>query len=355
MLAAGTVFATVVGVDRFFRAAARALLNIYCLRDWKHNAMVQVVSSEHEPVMLNQVLTAWAVSRDGFYIDGTFGRGGHSQALLRWLGNDGRLVGIDQDPDAVVAGHQLAAKDERFSIVAKRFDCIPDVVAAAGRPLAGVLFDLGVSSPQLDDAQRGFSFLRDGPLDMRMNPATGESAAVWLARASESEIADVLFHFGEERKSRRIARSICARRAEAPIERTGELAALIAKAIGRHEPGKHPATRSFQAIRIHINKELDALAVALEQAMQCLEPGGRLVVISFHSLEDRIVKLFIRQHSGRAPQPRGLPHPVEKPVCLRPLGRAQRATDEEVARNPRSRSAVLRVAEKLGEPRGALS
>lgn len=352
MLAIGTVSVTVAGVVRFFSVAAKMLLDIHRTSDWKHNTMVQVVSPEHEPVMLDQVLAAWAVSRDGFYIDGTFGRGGHSRALLRWLGMEGRLTGIDQDPDAVAVGHELAAEDARFAIVARRFDCIPEVVAAAGRPLSGVLFDLGVSSPQLDDAQRGFSFLRDGPLDMRMNPAAGESAAAWLARASESDIADVLFHFGEERKSRRIARWICARRAEAPIERTGELAALIEKAIGRHEPGKHPATRSFQAIRIHINKELDVLAVALEQAMQCLKPGGRLAVISFHSLEDRIVKLFIRQHGGRAPRPRGVPDFVQEPACLRSLGRAQRATPDEIARNPRARSAVLRVAEKLDEQQG---
>lgn len=309
---------------------------------------VAIEQQEHQAVMLREVMDAWPTRRDGFYVDGTFGRGGHSRALLNWLGPDGLLVGIDRDPQAVASGQQLAAGDGRFRIVAGRFDCLEQVVAEVGRPLDGVLLDLGVSSPQLDDPARGFSFLRDGPLDMRMDPGSGESAAQWLARADEKEIADVLFRYGEERKSRRIARLICERRQAAPITRTGELAALIQQALGRGEPGKHPATRSFQAIRIHINQELQAIEAVLDQALRFLAPSGRLVVISFHSLEDRIVKLFIRDHSGRAPRLRGgLPGVDEKPVQLRPLGKAIRADEQELTRNPRARSAVLRVAEKV--------
>lgn len=298
--------------------------------------------------MLREVMAAWPTRADGFYVDGTFGRGGHSRALLNWLGPDGLLVGIDRDPQAVESGEQLAAGDGRFRIVAGRFDCLADVVADIGRPLNGLLLDLGVSSPQLDDPARGFSFLRDGPLDMRMDPDSGESAAQWLARADEKSIADVLFRYGEEKKSRRIARRICEQRTQTPITTTGDLAGLIQQVLGRGEPGKHPATRSFQAIRIFINQELQALEAVLEQALACLAPGGRLVVISFHSLEDRIVKLFIRDHSGRAPRLRGgLPGPDDKPVQLMPVGKALRADDEEVRRNARARSAVLRVAEKV--------
>lgn len=298
--------------------------------------------------MLREVMELWPTDVDGFYVDGTFGRGGHSRALLNWLGPDGLLVGIDRDPQAVESGRQLAADDGRFRIMASRFDCLTTLVAEVGRPLSGVLLDLGVSSPQLDDPARGFSFLRDGPLDMRMDPETGESAAEWLQRAGQTEIADVLFRYGEEKKSRRIARLICERREEQPIRTTGELARLIEQAIGRGEPGKHAATRSFQAIRIFINQELQALEAVLDQALECLAPGGRLAVISFHSLEDRIVKLFIRDHSGRAPKLRGgLPAANAKPVQLAPLGKARRADEQEIRDNPRARSAVLRVAEKV--------
>lgn len=300
----------------------------------------------HQSVMLEEVMEMMPTRADGFYVDATFGRGGHTRALLERLGPGARVAGIDQDPEAVAIGQQLERADARFRIVASRFDCLDQLVQEEGRQLDGLLMDLGVSSPQLDDAARGFSFLRDGPLDMRMNPDAGESAAEWLARADEKTIADVLYRFGEEKKSRRIARLICETRKDQPLTHTTQLAALIERAIGRGEPGKHPATRSFQAIRIHINQELAALENALEQALRCLAPNGRLLVISFHSLEDRIVKQFIRDHSGRAPMPRGLP--VEAPpALLRPLGKARHASDEEVARNPRARSAVLRVAERV--------
>ena len=300
----------------------------------------------HQSVMLDEVLEMLPTRADGFYVDATFGRGGHSRALLDRLGVGARLIGIDQDPEAVIIGQQLERADARFRIVAGRFDCLDQVVAEEGRLLDGLLMDLGVSSPQLDDAARGFSFLRDGPLDMRMNPDVGESAAQWLARADEKEIADVLYLFGEEKKSRRIARMICETRKENPLTRTTELAALCGRAIGRGEPGKHPATRTFQAIRIYINQELGALESLLGQTIDCLAVGGRLAVISFHSLEDRIVKQFIRDESGRAPMPRGLP--IEMPAPrLQPLGKARHASDAEVKRNPRARSAVLRVAERV--------
>ena len=303
---------------------------------------------EHQPVMLEEVLDMWFSRGDGFYVDGTFGRGGHSRALLEKLDRQGRLAGIDRDPQAVAAGEQLASEDDRFRIIANRFDCLPEVVAEAGRPIDGLLLDLGVSSPQLDDAARGFSFLRDGPLDMRMDPTRGESVAQWLARAEEQDIANVLYRYGDERKSRRIARRICEERVEQPITRTLQLADLIESAIGRGEPGKHPATRSFQALRIHINGELDALNKVLEQSLETLAIGGRLVVISFHSLEDRVVKRFIRDHSGQAPKGRGgLPMMDEPPERLKPLGKARYAGKDELRVNVRSRSAVLRVAEKV--------
>ncbi|WP_008739506.1 16S rRNA (cytosine(1402)-N(4))-methyltransferase RsmH [Isoalcanivorax pacificus] len=308
--------------------------------------MTQPEQYVHQPVMLEEVLELLPTRTDGFYVDGTFGRGGHSRALLARLDAQGRLVGIDRDPLAIAAGHDLAQADSRFRIHAGRFDCLEQVVAEAGRPLDGVLLDLGVSSPQLDDPARGFSFMREGPLDMRMDPTSGESAAQWLARAEEEDIANVLYRYGEERRSRAIARRICAQRRERPLTTTTELAALIESVLGRGVPGKHPATRSFQAIRIHVNQELAALEAVLDQALQCLAPGGRLVVISFHSLEDRLVKLFMRDASGRRPQPRGLPLPPQ-PVLMKPLGKARQAGDAEVAANARARSAVLRAAEKV--------
>ena len=302
----------------------------------------------HQPVMLEEVLDMWFSQSEGFYVDGTFGRGGHSRALLARLGDNGRLTGIDRDPQAIAAGQQLAASDNRFHMVANRFDCLPQVVEQAGRPIDGLLLDLGVSSPQLDDAARGFSFLRDGPLDMRMDPTQGESVAQWLSHAAEKDIANVLYRYGEERKSRWIAKRICDTRKEQPITRTLQLANLIESVLGRNEKGKHPATRSFQALRIHINGELDALDQVLEQSLETLAIGGRLAIISFHSLEDRIVKLFIRDHSGRAPKGRGgLPLGDEMPQRLEPVGKALHAGKAELKVNVRSRSAVLRIAEKV--------
>ena len=302
----------------------------------------------HQSVMLEEVLQVLPLQAEGFYIDATFGRGGHSRALLARLGSDARLVGIDRDPEAISAGQELERAEARFRIMAGRFDCLADVVEQEQRPLAGVLMDLGVSSPQLDDAERGFSFLRDGPLDMRMDPTSGESAAQWIARAKEEDIANVLYRYGEEKKSRRIARAICKQRDIQPITRTLQLAEIIAQNIGRAEPGKHPATRSFQAIRIFINQELEALELALKQAVDALAPGGRLAVISFHSLEDRIVKLLIRDASGRMPRARGgMPMMEEQPITLKPIGKAIYAGEAEVRHNPRSRSAVLRVAERV--------
>ncbi len=302
----------------------------------------------HQPVMLEEVLDMWFSQSEGFYVDGTFGRGGHSRALLARLDDNGRLAGIDRDPQAIAAGQELAASDSRFHMVASRFDCLPQVVEQAGRPIDGLLLDLGVSSPQLDDAARGFSFLRDGPLDMRMDPTQGESVAEWLSHAAEKDIANVLYRYGEERKSRWIAKRICDTRKEQPITRTLQLANLIESVLGRNEQGKHPATRSFQALRIHINGELDALNQVLEQSLETLAIGGRLAIISFHSLEDRIVKLFIRDHSGRAPKGRGgLPLGNEMPQRLEPVGKAMRASKAELKVNVRSRSAVLRVAEKV--------
>lgn len=310
--------------------------------------MTQKQDYAHQPVMLEEVLQVLPLRADGFYIDATFGRGGHSRALLAQLGSDARLIGIDRDPQAIAAGQELERAEARFRIVAGRFDCVSSVVEQEGRPLDGILMDLGVSSPQLDDASRGFSFLRDGPLDMRMDPTSGQSAAQWLAVAAEQDIANVLYRYGEEKKSRRLARAICAIRQEKPITTTLQLAEIIAQNIGRAEKGKHPATRSFQAIRIFINQELDALELALQQAVSALSPGGRLAVISFHSLEDRIVKLLVRDASGRAPRARGgLPLTDEQPITLNPIGKAIYASDAEVSGNPRSRSAVLRVAEKV--------
>lgn len=302
----------------------------------------------HQPVMLEEVLDMWFSQSEGFYVDGTFGRGGHSRALLARLDDNGRLTGIDRDPQAIAAGQELAASDSRFHMMASRFDCLPQVVEQAGRPIDGLLLDLGVSSPQLDDASRGFSFLRDGPLDMRMDPTQGESVAQWLSHAAEKDIANVLYRYGEERKSRWIAKRICETRKEQPITRTLQLADLIESVLGRNEKGKHPATRSFQALRIHINGELDALNQVLEQSLETLAIGGRLAIISFHSLEDRIVKLFIRDHSGRAPKGRGgLPLGDELPQRLEPVGKALHASKAELKVNVRSRSAVLRIAEKV--------
>ncbi len=295
-------------------------------------------------------MEALAVRPDGCYVDGTFGRGGHSRAILARLGPAGRLLGLDRDPEALAAGQELADQDPRFSMERGRFaelGAVAERMGLSGR-IHGILLDIGVSSPQLDDPARGFSFSADGPLDMRMDPDSGESAAEWLAVASEAEIARVLRELGEERFAGRIARALVQARLQAPIRSTRALATLCEAAVPTREPGKHPATRSFQAIRIHINRELEELAACLAQVCDLLAAGGRLAVISFHSLEDRIVKRFIRDQARGERFPRGVPvTAAEAHPRLRPIGRAIHASPAEVAANPRSRSAVLRVAERL--------
>jgi 16S rRNA (cytosine1402-N4)-methyltransferase len=305
----------------------------------------------HVPVLLKEVLEALAIREDGRYLDGTLGRGGHAAAILERLGGDGRLLMIDRDSAAVAAAQSRFTGDPRVRIEQGNFADMRAIAERAGfdrEGFDGILLDLGVSSPQLDQPERGFSFHADGPLDMRMDTRTGPTAAQWLAAASEKEIAGVLWQFGEERHSRRIARAIIAARAAEPITRTGRLAEVIAAAVPGREPGKHPATRSFQAIRIFINRELDALDQGLDEALALLRGRGRLCVISFHSLEDRRVKRFIRRHSQEDEAWRGLPDmPESARPDLRPIGKAKRASAAEVAANPRARSATLRVAERL--------
>lgn len=300
----------------------------------------------HIPVMLGEAVEGLAVQAGGRYLDGTFGRGGHARAVLSRLGPDGRLLLMDRDPTAIATAQAEFASDSRVSIRHANFSSMAEWPETAGG-LDGILLDLGVSSPQLDEAARGFSFMADAPLDMRMDTTQGESAADFLAHATEKEIADVLWIYGEERFSRKIARAIVEDRVENPITRTGQLAALIERLIGRREPGKHPATRSFQALRIRVNGELEALDHGLKAALDLLKVGGRLSIISFHSLEDRAVKLFIRDHSGRVQGSRRGPPVAAAPARLAAVGKAQFPSEEELSVNPRARSAVLRVAEKL--------
>jgi len=298
----------------------------------------------HVPVLLAETLEGLRVERDGTYLDGTYGRGGHARAVLAKLGPHGRLLVMDRDPDAIADAERELGADSRVAIRHAAFAGLADWEETAGG-LDGVLFDLGVSSPQLDEPARGFSFQADGPLDMRMDPTRGTSAADWLAGAGEAEIADVLWRLGEERMSRRIARAIVAAGGTAPLTTTRQLADLVAKTIGHRERNKHPATRTFQALRIHVNDELGQLEQGLEAATLRLKSGGRLAVISFHSLEDRVVKQFIR--GEEAPRVRrGLPQPDVAPSPLVAVGKAIFASDAETAANPRARSAVLRVAEK---------
>jgi len=306
----------------------------------------------HLPVMLAEALDGLRVIGDGTYLDGTFGRGGHARAVLDRLGPDGRLLVMDKDPEAITVAHALASADGRVAVYRGSFADLGDWHETAGG-LDGVFMDLGVSSPQLDVAERGFSFSKDGPLDMRMDPDAGESAANWLARADEREIADVLWTYGEEKLSRKIARTIVARRDDEPLLRTAQLAELIASVVGRGDSKIHPATRSFQAIRIFINRELEDLERGLAAAHARLKPGGRLAVISFHSLEDRIVKRFIAGHAKAPPGNRRMPAAQDFTPTLRDLSGAMRAGSAETAVNPRSRSAVMRVAEKLPAGEGA--
>ncbi|GAA4853592.1 16S rRNA (cytosine(1402)-N(4))-methyltransferase RsmH [Luteimonas vadosa] len=311
-------------------------------------------SSAHLPVMFPQVMEGLRIVQDGTYLDGTFGRGGHARGVLQRLGRGGRLLLMDKDPDAIAVAEREFGTDPRVSIRRGSFADLGTWDLMAGG-LDGVLLDLGVSSPQLDVAGRGFSFGKDGPLDMRMDPDSGESAAQWLARAEEAQIADVLWTLGEERMSRRIARAIVGHRdAGKPLSRTTELAELVASVMPRRKPGKgrrdiHPATRTFQAIRIHVNRELADLEAGLDAAHAALRPGGRMAVISFHSLEDRIVKRFIARHAKAPAGNRRLPEHTGFVPTLRSVGGATRAGDAELAANPRSRSAVLRVAEKRAQ------
>ncbi|MGI3748236.1 MAG: 16S rRNA (cytosine(1402)-N(4))-methyltransferase RsmH [Janthinobacterium lividum] len=306
----------------------------------------------HITVLLEEAVEALAVRADGCYLDGTFGRGGHSRLILQNLGPEGRLLGFDKDPQAIATGQTLAAEDGRFVIVQRSFAELGAEAQARGLAgkVSGILLDLGVSSPQLDDPERGFSFMNDGPLDMRMDPSRGVSAAEFVNTAPAEEIARVFKEYGEERFSRRMAGAVVARRETQPFERTGDLAEVLKVANPAWEKGKNPATRAFQGLRIHVNNELGDLEAGLEAALEVLEVGGRLVVISFHSLEDRIVKLFMRKLvKGEADNlPRNLPirHQAFEPR-IKLIGKAQFASDDETRANPRSRSAVMRVAEKL--------
>ena len=306
--------------------------------------------AEHFSVLLRESVDALVQDDAGFYIDGTFGRGGHSRAILQRLNENGRLLAFDKDPLAIAAGHELEVADCRFSIVHESFSALAGEAerrGVAGR-VAGILLDLGVSSPQLDQAERGFSFLHDGPLDMRMDTSRGMSAADWVNTAAEEEIARVLFEYGEERFSRRMARAIVAQRRQTPFTRTRQLAEVVAAANPKWERDKNPATRAFQAIRIAVNNELGDLADALSAAMTVLQPGGRLVVISFHSLEDRIVKRFFKQEARGQIFPKGLPVTQDQMQHrLRLIGKTIKASEEELQLNIRSRSAIMRVAEKL--------
>jgi 16S rRNA (cytosine1402-N4)-methyltransferase len=305
---------------------------------------------EHTPVLAAEALEGLALEAGGYYVDATFGRGGHTALLLQAVGREGRVLAVDRDPQAIAAGRLRFADEMRLTLVHASFAELGSLVPAHAdnRACRGVLFDLGVSSPQLDDPQRGFSFRADGPLDMRMDPTRGEPVAAWLARASVDEIRQVIATFGEERFARRVAQAIVAGRRQRPLTRTGELAELVAAAVRTREPGKHPATRTFQALRMFINDELGQIERGLSGALERLAPGGRLAVISFHSLEDRTVKQFMQRESQVDPALKHLPVlPASARPRLRLIGRKRRATAAEVQRNPRARSALLRVAERL--------
>ncbi|MGF6772921.1 16S rRNA (cytosine1402-N4)-methyltransferase [Paraburkholderia sp. GAS199] len=306
---------------------------------------------QHRTVLLDEAVEALITRADGVYVDGTFGRGGHSRLVLEKLAESGRLIAFDKDPLAIATAQQIA--DPRFGIVHESFASLRDSIAERGvGRVSGVLLDLGVSSPQIDDPERGFSFRADGPLDMRMDPTRGESASDWLARATVQELTEVIRDYGEERFAFQIAKALVARRAESdrlgPLVSTGELAQIVANVVKTREKGKDPATRTFQAIRIHVNQELAELQVVLEAALSLLEQGGRLVVISFHSLEDRIVKRFMQANASTPAVDRRLPiRAVDLPSPpLKIIGRVF-ASEAEVAANPRARSAVMRVAERI--------
>ena len=303
----------------------------------------------HQSVLLDESLQALSIRPEGVYVDATFGRGGHSRAILQQLGEAGRLIAFDQDPQAIEYANEVFADESRFSIEHCNFSQVEDVITRHGLSgkIDGVLMDLGVSSPQLDDAGRGFSFLRSGPLDMRMDTTTGETAAQWLARVKHADLVHVLRKYGEEKFAKRIANAIIDARAQSEIKDTGELAEIISSAVPIKEKHKHPATRSFQAIRIYINQELQAVEQGLKGAAAVLAKGGRLVVISFHSLEDRIVKRFMRDISSRPKLPAGLPvMDADIDVPYRLVSRLVTASEQELESNPRARSARLRVLER---------
>ncbi len=311
---------------------------------------------QHQAVLLEEAVSSLNLRGDGFYLDATYGRGGHSRAIMAGLDEQGCLFCLDKDPQAVAAGMEEWSDEPRFSIVQGSFAELDRItqVWKIERNLDGILLDLGVSSPQLDDPERGFSFLKDGPLDMRMDPTKGTSAAMWLADASEREISRVFWEFGEERHARRIARSIVKTRQQQCLESTTQLAELIEQTIGRWDH-KHPATRCFQAIRIFINNELGDLASGLEAAIEQLRPGGRLVAISFHSLEDRLVKRTFREAARPGRVRRNIPeHPSWSPK-LKLIGKPQRPSVDEISTNPRARSAIMRVAQKLGSESSGLA
>jgi 16S rRNA (cytosine1402-N4)-methyltransferase len=306
-----------------------------------------IAGGAHVTVLLEEAVNSLAIKSDGVYMDATFGRGGHSRRILSCLGEKGRLVAVDRDPQAIAAGAALV--DERFGLVHRAFDELSAAAQDAGLSgVDGILFDVGVSSPQIDDGARGFSFRHDAPLDMRMDTTQGETAAEWLARADIRDITEVIRNYGEERFAFQIAKKVVAARLEQPIVTTAQFAALVRETVRTREPGQDPATRSFQALRIHINQELRQLEVALPQALELLKPGGRLVVISFHSLEDRIVKNFMRAQSTADTLPKNLPLRADQlpQPKLSLVGKATRPSVAEVAANPRARSAVMRVAEK---------
>ena len=313
--------------------------------------MTQPNEFKHISVLLDECIEALAIKPNGIYIDATFGRGGHSAHILDALGEKGRLIAFDRDPQAIKAAERFA-DDKRFSIIHSPFGDMAEEIEALGLTgkIDGVLMDLGVSSPQLDDAERGFSFLRDGPLDMRMDTSRGQSAADWLASAEEQDITQVIKEFGEEKFGKRIAHAIVNTRQETPITRTAQLAKIIDEAVPVKDKFKHPATRAFQGIRIYINAELEQLRVGLKAATQVLAKEGRLAVISFHSLEDRLVKRFIKDQSKGKVVPHNLPitqAEIDADRVLKALGKAIKPSEQEIANNVRSRSSVLRVAEKL--------
>jgi len=304
----------------------------------------------HAPVLLDEVLAGLAIRADGCYLDATFGRGGHTQAILQRLNAAGRLVALDRDPTAIAAGRARFADETRLQLLHTPFAQLQTAANDAGvtQGFDGVLFDLGVSSPQLDDATRGFSFMQDGPLDMRMDNSSGITAASWLAKVSEHELLRVISEYGEERFARRIAAALVNARMQQEITTTAQLAKLVSDAVPTREPGKHPATRTFQAIRMAVNAELEQIDQALLQAMTVLKPGGRLCVISFHSLEDQRVKRFMQTQSQDDPMFAGLPVvPLERRAKLKRVGKAVHPTEAEIKRNPRARSAILRIAQRV--------